>query len=857
MKANIVEKKKKKKLQAVLGEAKGAEGDGLENEKRKSSIQNGKNETLTRFLFPKNPRAFANLVEFSFANEEFTSVDQVDHTVFHLDMKSCLVRRDSDEGKKQIELVKQKIEKANSFTVLKDNDYVYHKPTNCFDYIDRYAQTVPVSFKDEATKTEPQEINEICDTVCQSIIYDAYLHEFQKVSNEEDKEKDRYNENAKNEDERGKKYESNGDLQLDAGSDVGSGHLSDDTKFPTVLFSSSSSSNEGSDAVSEDDTGSVDKGSWNSSGGEDTGDDDVEGEEHDHGSYEDLVEQNEVKEDVDGGGEDNGEDDVGVAMAVDVEVEEMEGEEQEAGDTMKKGHNKDANGGVEGNEDMKDTTQTSTMGGAEKVDDPFEKGKTGIKGVPKGRGQIGEKHNTRQGPTKCVTRKKKKKESFTGKHELYFINYKDMKEKIHKELKFIYKDGNVKKSDEKILQKKCFLKTLKLMDRIYNKNNEEEIYLSYKNKMNKNILTKLWIFSVPFFNQLIVTDIKFHPFYEDLFAMSFKNNDIKINTGILCCFTFKNTKSPEHVLKTDFPIYSIEWSAVNHSVIIIGLSNGNICIYDLKKKKNERLIFESNIKQIYNRDIISQISFDKKNKSFYSISYDGHMFCWKYNNKFTVGDKLLTLKKKDWEDDFKDPLNFVQTQSITCIDFNPFQKNLFLMGTSTGKIYLYSSTFTDNHLRLYNEHCMSVNAVSYNPFRRAIFISASYDWTIRIWDQARSRSLLVLDIKECVYDVRWSPIVSTCFLVISSDNHGHLHIYDLSVDINKAIMTEVITRKKKLCKLCVNQFNEVILIGDESGLLHSYKVSYAFNTSYVDYLRGKLDRSFQVHMMNSFLTKVQ
>lgn len=232
------------------------------------------------------------------------------------------------------------------------------------------------------------------------------------------------------------------------------------------------------------------------------------------------------------------------------------------------------------------------------------------------------------------------------------------------------------------------------------------------------------------------------------------------------------------------------------------------------------------------------------------------MFCWKYNNKFTVGDKLLTLKK-DWDDDFKDPLNFVQTQSITCIDFNPFQKNLFLIGTTKGKIYLYSSTFSDNHLRLYNEHSMSVNAVSYNPFRRGIFISASYDWTIRIWDQARPRSLLVLDIKECVYDVRWSPIVSTCFLVISSDSHGHLHIYDLSLDINKAIITEVITRKKKLRKLCVNQFNEVILIGDESGLLHSYKVSYAFNASYVDYLRGKLGRSFQVQMMNSFLTKVQ
>ncbi|CAA9987490.1 conserved Plasmodium protein, unknown function [Plasmodium knowlesi strain H] len=857
MKANIVEKKKKKKLQAVLGEAKGGEGDGLENEKRKMSIQNGKNETFTRFLFPKNPRAYANLVEFSFANDEFTSVDQVDHTVFHLDMKSCLVQRESEDGKKQIELVKKKIEKANSFTVLKDNDYVYHKPKNCFDYIDRYAQTVPVSFKDEATKTEPQEINEICDTVCQSIIYDAYLQEFHKVSNEEDKEKDRYNENAKNEDERGKKYDSNANFGLDGGSDVGSRNLSDDAKLATVLFSSDSSSNDGSDAISEEDSGSVEKDSWKNSGGEGSGDYDVEAGQHDHGSYEQLVEQNDNLDDEDDDGDDGNNGDGHVDVSVAVKVDQMKGEDEEAGELPKEGHNKDANGGAEGNEEVNDGTHTSTVAEGEKVEEEsLEKGKTDMKGVPRGRGKIGEKNNTQQVPSKHGMKKKKKKESISGKHELYFINYKDMKEKTHKELNFIYKDGKVKKSDEKILEKKVFLKTLKLMDRIYNKNNEEEIYLSYKNKINKNTLTKLWIFSIPFFNQLVVTDMKFHPFYEDLFAISFKNNDIKINTGILCCFTFKNTKNPEHILKTDFPIYSIEWSGINHSVLIIGLSNGNICIYDLKKKKNEGLIFESNIKEIYNRDIISQIYFDKKNKSFYSISYDGHMFCWKYNNKFTVGDKLLTLKK-DWDEDFKDPVNFVHTQSITCIDFNPFQKNLFLIGTTTGKIYLYSSTFSDNHLRLYNEHCMSVNSVSYNPFKRGIFISASYDWTIRIWDQTRSRSLLVLDIKECVYDARWSPIVSTCFFVISSDNHGHLHIYDLSVDINKAIITELITRKKTLRKLCVNKFNEIILIGDDSGLLHSYKVSYAFNPSYVDYLRGKLGRSFQIQMMNSFLTKVQ
>ncbi|EAA21228.1 dynein intermediate chain 2, ciliary [Plasmodium yoelii yoelii] len=450
--------------------------------------------------------------------------------------------------------------------------------------------------------------------------------------------------------------------------------------------------------------------------------------------------------------------------------------------------------------------------------------------------------------------KKKIDEPSNGKHDLYFINYKDLNEKTHKDLNFIYCDNKIKKSDNKIIYKKRFLKTLKIMDRIYNKNNEEDIYLCYKNKNNKNILTKLWAFTLNAC-QFTVTDIKFHPFYEDLFAISFKSNDIKTNMGILCCFTFKNTKNPEHVIKTNFHIYSIEWSNTNNSIIIIGLSNGSICIYDLNKKKNERLIFESNLKNIYNRDIISQIYFHKQNKTFYSVSYDGNIYYWKYNSKFTTGEKLLTLKKNI--NDFDGALNTTQTQSITCIDFNPFKINMFLIGTNNGTIYLYSSAYSDNYLRLYNEHTMSINCISYNKFKRNVFISSSYDWTIRIWDQNQTTSLIVFDTKECIYDVKWSPFLSTCFFVISANNCGHLHIYDLSIDINKAIASEIITKKKKLRKLSVNNFNEVILIGEENGVVYTYKVSYKFNQTYMDYLKGKISYSFQNELMDIFLGKVK
>ncbi|KEG01836.1 hypothetical protein YYE_03355 [Plasmodium vinckei vinckei] len=799
MKSNLLEKKKKKKIQG-LNEVKGDESKVTENTKKKTDALNNKNDTVTRLLFPKNPRAFKNLVEFSFQNDQFVSIDNIDHTIFHLDIKSHIVLKESDEGKKQIELIREKIKNSSTFTVLKDNDCIYHKPQNCFDYINRYTQTVPISFKDASTKTEPQKINEICDTACQSIIYDAYLEEFLRLSNEKIKaEKGSYND-KKEDEEKEKKSNFNSEMNFEGCRneegkfDESSTSYSDDDETEGAIFYSSSESENNSFISNE--------GEYNDSIKCSNQDKSDKTDDTDHEEKEDELTDEEENE-----------------------MEENDNIEEEGKDGM-----------TDNSKDMvsKNNEQIDKDGECEKkIDNQFY-----IDNKKKKKKNI----------------KKKIEEPSNGKHDLYFINYKDLNEKTHKDLNFIYYDNKIKKNDNKIMYKKRFLKTLKIMDRIYNKNNEEDIYLCYKNKNNKNILTKLWEFTLNSC-QFTVTDIKFHPFYEDLFAISFKSNDIKTNMGILCCFTFKNTKNPEHLIKTNFHIYSIEWSNTNNSIIIIGLSNGSICIYDLNKKKNERLIFESNLKNIYNRDIISQIYFHKQNKTFYSVSYDGNIYYWKYNSKFTTGEKLLTLKKN--MNDFDGALNSTHTQSITCIDFNPFKTNMFLIGTNNGTIYLYSSAYSDNYLSLYNEHTMSINSISYNKFKKNIFISSSYDWTIRIWDQNRTSSLIVFDTKECIYDVKWSPFLSTCFFVISSNNCGHLHIYDLSVDINKAITTEVITKKKKLRKLSINNFNDVILIGEENGVVYTYKVSYNFNQTYMDYLKGKISYSFQNELMDIFLGKVK
>lgn len=258
MKSNLLEKKKKKKIQG-LSEVKGDESKATESSEKKTAALNDKNDTVTRLLFPKNPRAFKNLVEFSFQNEKFVPIENIDHTIFHLDIKSHIVLKESEEGKRQIELIRNKIKNSNKFTILKDNDCIYHKPQNCFDYINRYTQTVPISFKDASTKTEPQKINEICDTACQSIIYDAYLEEFQRLTNEKNKaEKESYND-KKEDEENEKKSKFNNEIGFEGcrGEEIkfneSSTNYSDNDEIEGAIFYSSSESENNSFISNEDD----------------------------------------------------------------------------------------------------------------------------------------------------------------------------------------------------------------------------------------------------------------------------------------------------------------------------------------------------------------------------------------------------------------------------------------------------------------------------------------------------------------------------------------------------------------------------------------------------------------------------
>ena len=64
---------------------------------------------------------------------------------------------------------------------------------------------------------------------------------------------------------------------------------------------------------------------------------------------------------------------------------------------------------------------------------------------------------------------------------------------------------------------------------------------------------------------------------------------------------------------------------------------------------------------------------------------------------------------------------------------------------------------------------MAVYGVRYNPFHGNVFLSASADWTVKLWDHCREKPLATFDLNGSVGDVAWAPYSSTVFAAVTAE----------------------------------------------------------------------------------------
>lgn len=376
---------------------------------------------------------------------------------------------------------------------------------------------------------------------------------------------------------------------------------------------------------------------------------------------------------------------------------------------------------------------------------------------------------------------------------------------------------------------------LKILERMANQNAEDEVFQDFKYwedvsdwyRGNEGSLLPLWRFSTERTKRKQVTTLCWNPSYPDLFAVAYGSYDfMRQGSGMICCFSLKNTSHPEYTFNTDSGVMCLDFHQHHHSLLAVGCYDGTVLVFDVRNKVN-RPIYSSSIRTGKHTDPVWQVHWQEedlaKELNFFSISSDGQVASWVMSKNELKMEPVMQLKLVASAKDDPDEVNLSGLAGGCCFDFNKHNEHLFIVGTEEGKIHKCSKAYSGQYLETYMGHHMAIYALKWNPFHPRVFVSCSADWTVRIWDHNNPNPVLSFDLGNAVGDVAWAPYSSTVFAAVTSD--GKVHVFDLAENKHEPLCEQKVVKRAKLTHVQFNQSDPILIVGDDRGGVNTLKLS--------------------------------
>ncbi|CAF3188834.1 unnamed protein product [Rotaria socialis] len=391
-----------------------------------------------------------------------------------------------------------------------------------------------------------------------------------------------------------------------------------------------------------------------------------------------------------------------------------------------------------------------------------------------------------------------------------------------------------------------------IMERILNLNNRPSII----NDMNNDSIDKkdlsstkhfilslerLWHYSCYLTHNRSVSCLCWNEKNHDLLTVGYGkfqyNND---KQGLVCCWNVKNPEFPERYYQTDAGVTSLSFSLKRPNLLAVGLFNGNICIFDLNQN-NTSPIVDTNENDKKHSKPVWQIYWNEQDRLFeinnietlVSISSDGRMTQWILRKEFEATD-LMHFKSynssqttcRALKKDNKTNNNgyFSKLVGGLCFDMHLNDKTIYLCGTDEGSIHRCSTIYNEKYLESYIGHTGPVYKVHWSPFAENIFLSASADWTVRLWMIGCDQSCMIVSSSnsKIFFDAIWSPKSSTMFCCVSENT---IEIWDLSKSTLDPICIATSTNQRTLTSIAYATDSDCVLVGTSDGAVWIYHLA--------------------------------
>ena len=369
------------------------------------------------------------------------------------------------------------------------------------------------------------------------------------------------------------------------------------------------------------------------------------------------------------------------------------------------------------------------------------------------------------------------------------------------------------------------------MERILLFNCEQRIYQDLVDvtcSTTDFVMHALWKFTNSRTKNKSVTAITWNPKLPDLFAVAYGSFDYSRHfsgssslDGYLAIFSLKNVNCPQRIFAST-AICSIDWHPTRPSLIAIGMYDGNVAVADIVSEDKD-FVYSSKNDNVDHSDPIWELHWIDSTDAplgFESVSSNGRVMSWRVERSKLESECVFQLCRADLTSTKQPALSGLFTG--LCLDYG----DEILIGTEEGAILKCSQSLqsTDKYIG----HLMApVYAVKRNPFDGRIFASCSADWTVKLWhSEIFHEPLCTFETGQgaAVGDLAWSPVVSTMFATVNGD--GTVYVFDVNKNRTSAIVSKKLLKKGKLTRISFNDLGTLILVGDERGVVYSFKVEY-------------------------------
>jgi len=302
--------------------------------------------------------------------------------------------------------------------------------------------------------------------------------------------------------------------------------------------------------------------------------------------------------------------------------------------------------------------------------------------------------------------------------------------------------------------------------------------------------------------------------------------------GLLVVWNVILDNRPEYVFQCQSMITVAEFHPSNPKLVLGCTLSGQLLLWDMRENKRTP-VFRSQFISGHTQAIFAMSfipSAAMGTEQILTVSHDAKICVWR--------DDMLS---DPHEMEFKvegDAHKTSDELTTSCFSIPVRDTNVIVLGSDTGRLFS-GLVYSDQNpqpcaeLKAHNGPITNLEfhppndtgKLRLNPDTLQLFLTSSFDWTVKLWDNKNQLELHCFDtLQDYVHDVRWSPVHPAVFACV--DGLGRVSIFNLvNKDFGQPVVNKVITNGCGICRCDFSQNGKQLLFGDADGNMHLFEVA--------------------------------